>query len=62
MIEMSTGKISLAAGTGTRGNGSDSDPLNCQLARPHGVFVDRDGLVFIGDTESNRIRVVRVSQ
>lgn len=36
-----------------------SDPLQCALSRPHGVFVDRDGVVFIGDTKTHRVRVVR---
>lgn len=59
MIEMKTGKIELIAGTGVKGNGTDTDPLKCQMARPHGVFVDADGSVFIGDSESHRVRLLR---
>jgi streptogramin lyase len=59
MIDTKTGHIELIAGTGTRGDGPEGDPLKCQLARPHGVFVDRDGLIFIGDTEAQRVRVIR---
>lgn len=59
MIDVKTGTLSLLAGTGVRGNGPDDDPLKCQLARPHGVFVDGDGAVFIGDSEGHRVRVLR---
>jgi DNA-binding beta-propeller fold protein YncE len=58
-INPRTGIITLVAGTGTRGNGPEGDPLKCALSRPHGVFVDADGAVFIGDTETHRVRVVR---
>lgn len=59
MIDMKTGKIELIAGTGVKGNGTDADPLKCQMARPHGVFVDADGSVFIGDSESHRVRLLK---
>jgi hypothetical protein len=29
------------------------------MDRLHGIFVDRDGAVYIGDTNTHRIRVVR---
>lgn len=50
------GTIHLVAGDGTRGDGPDGAPLACRLARPHGVFVDQDGSVFIGDSENHRVR------
>jgi len=59
MIDVRKGTIHLVAGTGARGDGPEGDPLKCQLARPHGVFVDRDGSVFIGDSEAHRVRVIR---
>ena len=58
-IDPRTGIIRLVAGSGTRGDGPEGDPLKCALNRPHGVFVDPDGAVFIGDTETHRVRVVR---
>ena len=58
-IDARTGTIHLVAGTGTRGDGPEGDPVKCQLARPHGVFVDSDGSVFIGDSETHRVRVIR---
>jgi DNA-binding beta-propeller fold protein YncE len=54
-----TGMLERMAGTGEKGDGPDGDPLDCRLARPHGIFVDADGSVFIGDSESHRIRVLR---
>jgi hypothetical protein len=31
------------------------------MSRPHGVFVDRDGSIFIGDSEAHRVRVIRTN-
>ena len=59
VINARTGNIELVAGTGQKGNGGDGDPLACALARPHGVFVDADGAVYIGDSESHKVRVLR---
>ncbi len=59
MVEATTGKIHLIAGTGKKGNGGDGDPLQCDMARPHGVYVDADGSVFIGDSEAHKVRVLR---
>jgi sugar lactone lactonase YvrE len=54
-----SGIITTVAGTGKRGDGPDGDPLHAGLARPHGVFVDTRGVVYISDTENNRVRVLR---
>ena len=59
MVDAKTGKLKLIAGTGERGDGQDGDPLKCQMARPHGVFIDSDGAVFVGDSEAHRVRVLR---
>jgi streptogramin lyase len=59
MIEAKTGKLLLMAGTGEKGDGPDGDPSKCKLARLHGIFVDRDGSVYIGDSEVHRVRVMR---
>jgi DNA-binding beta-propeller fold protein YncE len=52
-----TGKIERIAGTGKHGGaGVGGDPLNCQLARPHGVTVHpSSGDLFITDSYNNRI-------
>ena len=59
MIRMSDRSIHLVAGTGVKGNGTQSDPLACAMARPHGVHCDADGGIYIGDSESHRVRVLR---
>ena len=58
MIDMKTGNIELIAGLNQKGDGPDGDPLQCKMARPHGVFCDLDGTVFIGDSESHRVRLL----
>lgn len=59
MIDVRTGTLELIAGTGAKGDGPEPDPLACKMARPHGVFVDQDGSVFVGDSETHRVRVIR---
>ena len=52
--------LRLIAGTGSRGDGPQGDPLKCSMARLHGVGLDpRTGEVFIGDSEAHRVRLVR---
>jgi sugar lactone lactonase YvrE len=60
-IELQTGIISTVLGTGQRGDGPEPDPLRCALARPHSVFVDATGNLYVGDSEAHRIRVVESS-
>ena len=47
------------AGTGNKGDGPDGDPLKCQLARPHGLLVQLDATIYIGDSENHRVRVIK---
>ena len=58
-IDATTGLISTVAGDGSAHDGPDGDALKCGLARPHGVYVDKAGNVYIGDSENHRVRVVR---
>ena len=58
MIDLSKKTVELIAGTGQKGDGPDGDPLTCKMARPHGVFVDADGRIFVGDSEAHRVRVI----
>lgn len=59
MVDAKTGNLELIAGTGEKGDGPDGDPLGCKMARLHGIFVDADGAVYIGDSEAHRVRVLR---
>jgi sugar lactone lactonase YvrE len=58
IIRTSTGKIETLIGDGKAGDGPDGDPHNCRLNRPHGVFVGRDGTVYIGDSSNNKVRML----
>jgi NHL repeat len=58
-VDLRQGTIATVVGTGERGDGPDSDPLACRLARPHGVFV-RGRTVYIGDSENHRIRALQL--
>ena len=58
MVDVKKGTLELIAGTGEKGDGPDGDPLQCKMARLHGIFVDKDGSVFIGDSEAHRVRVL----
>lgn len=58
-IDLNSAVITTVLGVGTqRGDGPDGDALHCKLARPHGVFVARDGKVYVADSESHRIRLL----
>jgi streptogramin lyase len=51
-----SGLITRVAGTGKRGTaGLGGDPLQCELARPHGVTIGPDGLLYITDSYNDRI-------
>ncbi len=55
------GKITRVAGTGKRGTaGLGGDPLQCELARPHGVTIGPDGSLYITDSYNDRIlRIIK---
>src|SRR5438874_315381 len=57
-IDLKSGIIDTVLGTGRRGDGPEPDPRRCALSRPHGVFVDRKGALYVCDSEAHRIRVV----
>jgi streptogramin lyase len=56
-IDMKTGVISTAAGTGVAGFSGDGGPANqAQLRQPHSIVLDRDGSILICDIGNQRIR------
>jgi DNA-binding beta-propeller fold protein YncE len=61
MIDTHSGVISTIAGSGpdARGFGGDSGPATAaSMDRPHGIGIGPDGVVYIGDTNSHRVRRV----
>lgn len=56
IIHHATGKIETLVGDGKAGDGPDGDPRQCRLKRPHGVFIDSSGVIYIGDSGNNKIR------
>jgi streptogramin lyase len=56
-VDMKTGMISTAAGTGMAGYGGDGGPATkAQLRQPHCIVRDRDGSLLICDLMNHRIR------
>lgn len=61
-IDAKTGIVRTVAGKGrtkTPGLGDNGPATSATLGRPHGVVVGSDGAIYIGDTLSHRIRVVK---
>ncbi len=59
VIRKANGHIETVVGTGKKGAGADGDPLKCEMDRPHGVFVDKQGNVFIGDSSNHRVLMLK---
>jgi streptogramin lyase len=59
MIEAGSGIIRRIAGTGEKGDGPDGPAEACRLDWLHGISVDRDGGILVGDSGNHRIRVLR---
>jgi DNA-binding beta-propeller fold protein YncE len=58
-IDLKTLIISTEVGDGQKGDGPETDPRKCRTARPHGVFVDSKGVLYIGDSEAHRVRILK---
>ena len=61
VIDVKAGTISTAAGSGPKGRGYDGDggpATMCKMDRPHGCCVGADGAIYIGDTNTHRVRRV----
>ena len=58
-VDLRAGRIDRILGTGVKAGGFSADPLQCPLARPHGVWIEAGGALLVGDSENHRIlRVV----
>jgi DNA-binding beta-propeller fold protein YncE len=60
VIRAKNGTIETLVGDGTPGDGPEISPRRCRLQRPHGVFVDPKGNVYIGDSSNHRVRKLAV--
>jgi DNA-binding beta-propeller fold protein YncE len=58
-IDLATGIITTVLGTGTRGDGPESSPLECKLSRPHGLLADASGALYVTDSEAHRLRLLK---
>lgn len=58
-IDLKTNVITTEIGDGQKGDGPEDDPRKCRTARPHGVYVDKKGVLYVGDSETHRVRVLR---
>jgi sugar lactone lactonase YvrE len=56
VVRAKTGIIETVVGDGKPGDGPDGPPLKCRLNRPHGVFVDGSGILYIGDSSNHKVR------
>lgn len=56
-IDPASGKIERVAGGGAEEAAADS--LRLKLARPHGLFVEPDGTLFVGDSWGHRVLRIR---
>src|SRR5207245_444296 len=56
MYNPKDGNIEVIAGTGEKGSRIvEDDPLQTQFNRPHGVYVDRQGALWVSDSDNHRI-------
>ena len=59
MIDLKQNKITTVCGFGPHGHGSGGDgsaATKAQMGRPHGICVDANGVVYVGDTMNHRVR------
>ena len=57
-IDQSTGVVTTIAGGHLGGDGDGGPAVNAGLDRPHGCGLDRDGNIYIADSNNHRVRVV----
>ncbi|MEM7080737.1 MAG: hypothetical protein AAF513_19120 [Pseudomonadota bacterium] len=57
-IDLGDGTISTVLGSGEQGFVNTQIPHLCALARPHGVCLDAQGRLYVGDSDNHCIRVL----
>jgi streptogramin lyase len=58
VVRSDSGIVETLVGNGEKGDGPNGNPLHCTMDRPHGVFVDHAGQVYIGDSNNHQVRIV----
>lgn len=58
VIRKASGIVETVIGDGKKGDGPDGDPSGCRMDRPHGVYVDKAGRVYVGDSNNHRVRML----
>lgn len=61
-VDLMTNLVSTIAGTGPKGRGFGGDggpALAAKMDRPHGICIDTDGTLYVGDTNNHRVRVLK---
>ncbi len=61
-IDLATGETTTVAGIGPQGRGfggDDGPALKAKMDRPHGIAVDAQGHIYMGDSNNHRVRRVR---
>lgn len=58
-VDLASGVITTVLGTGVRGDGPESSPAECKLARPHGLLADPAGGIYVTDSEAHRVRLLK---
>lgn len=61
VVRAATSTIETVVGDGKPGDGPDGPPRHCRLNRPHGVFVDEAGILYIGDSSNHKVRAMRLA-
>lgn len=58
VVRATTGTIETVIGNGKKADGPDGDPFKCRMDRPHGIFVDSAGRIYVGDSNNHRVRML----
>lgn len=61
IVNTSNGTIHTIGGGVEGSHGDGSDPLEAGMARPHGAISDRDGNIYVADSENHRVRIIKPS-
>ncbi len=55
VIRKQTNRLETVVGDGKKGMATDGNPLRCRTARPHGVYVSPQGMLYMGDSENHKV-------